>query len=106
MIVATFKLKTTKAVEQGSPISLMGLFNSSERFRFFRLQQGLQENDQVSVDLGGAGSLTLAVGNDMAAEQQKTLMTLFWYPERMQSTPALRALQQGEELSIAISRAN
>lgn len=105
MKVASVSLKVGKAIAKGAPVSLMVLFGSSERFERFVLDADLQENEKVSLQVGDVGSLQLPVGNDMAAGQKKTLMTMFWYPERTQLMDAQRDVAAGEELTVEIQKA-
>ena len=104
MKVATLNLRLSKSVHTGEQECLMTLFDSTSRFRYFELRESLLEGDRVTLLIGPIGSVTLRVGSDMNTGQKKTLMTSFWYAERIQPFEIRRDFAVGDELTIEISK--
>lgn len=104
MRVATLNLRLAKAVRTGEQACLMTLFDSAARFRYFELREPLLEGERVTLVIGPLGSVTLPVGSDMNTGQKKTLMTSFWYSERIQPFEVRRDMAVGDELTIEMSK--
>lgn len=103
MKVATVELKVARAVRKGDAVSLMSLFDSSQRFERFPLEADLEEEQVVTVRVGSIGEWALPVGADMVAGHHKTLMTMFWYRERTATLPSACDVEAGQTVRVEIT---
>lgn len=77
------KLKLKKSVHKGDTESLLSLFGASERFKRFEVLTDADEGTRIKVSLEEAGEIELKLGVDIEKGQQKCIMTLFWYEQRI-----------------------
>ncbi len=79
---ASIDLKLNKNVKKGEKESLSTLFNFQDRVKRMEVLLDMDEGDIVKADVEGLGETELALGNFMEKGQKKTIMTLFWLPEK------------------------
>ncbi len=94
------ELKLSKDVKKGDRESLLTLFSFAERIKRMGVEQELEEGEIVKVTLEGLGEVDLKLGNDMEMGEQKTIMTLFWLPEKSKLFEMQRDAQAGENILI------
>ncbi len=103
-IFTNTELKLAKDVKKGDHESLLTLFSFAERIKRMKVEQELEEGEVVKVSLEGLGEVDLKLGNDMEVGEQKTIMTLFWLPEKSQLFEMQRDAQAGESIFISMSK--
>jgi hypothetical protein len=78
----SIKLELNKDVKKGSKESLLSLFSMDERLKRMDALINMEEGEMVKVVLEGLGEVTIKLGNDVEKGDRKTIMTLFWIPEK------------------------
>jgi hypothetical protein len=99
---ASIELKINKAVKAGDKESLLSLFSFQDRLKKMEVLIDLDEGEAVKVILEGLGETELTLGNDMEKGQKKSIMTLFWFPEKSKLIPMKRTAKPGEIIEINI----
>jgi hypothetical protein len=94
------KLNLSKDVKKGDSESLLSLFSFEDRLKRMEVLTEMEEGESVNVVLEGLGETNLKLGNDMELGEKKTIMTLFWLPEKSQSIEMQRDGAKGEEVVI------
>jgi hypothetical protein len=79
---AGIDLKLNKNIKKGDKESLSTLFNFQDRTKRMEVLLDMEEGDTVKAVVEGLGETDLALGNFMEKGQKKTIMTLFWLPEK------------------------
>jgi hypothetical protein len=77
------KLKLNKSVNKGDTESLLSLFGAYERFKRFEVLTEADEGAKIKISLEELGEVELKLGADIEKGQQKCIMTLFWYEQRV-----------------------
>jgi hypothetical protein len=90
------QIKLGKSVKKGDMESLLSLFSSEDRLKRMEILKDLDEGDVVKVILEGLGQVDLKLGNYMEKGDQKTIMTLFWLPEKSRLFEMQRDAKAGE----------
>jgi hypothetical protein len=96
----TVEMKLNKNVKKGDKESLLTLFNFEDRIKRMEVLTEMEEGQSVKVVLEGLGETNLKIGNDMEKGDQKTIMTLFWFPEKSQLMEMQRNANVGENIVI------
>jgi hypothetical protein len=96
----TVEMKLNKNVKKGDKESLLTLFNFEDRIKRMEVLTEMEEGQSVKVVLEGLGETNLKLGNDMEKGDQKTIMTLFWFPEKSQLMEMQRNANVGENIVI------
>lgn len=96
------EIKLSKNVKKGDKESLLSLFNSEDRLRRMKVLQDLDEGDIVKVILEGLGEVEVKLGTYMEKGDQKTIMTLFWLPEKSKPFEMQRDAKAGENIVVNI----
>ena len=94
------ELKLAKDVKKGDKESLLTLFSFEERIKRMEVLKDLNEGDSVKVILEGLGEANLILGNDMEKGDRKTIMTLFWLPEKSKLFEMQRNSKAGEKIAV------
>jgi len=89
-----------KSVKKGDKESLLSLFDVPERFKRMEVLTNADEGASIKVVLEGLGEADLKLGDDMEKGQQKTIMTLFWYSERIKTFEIKRGVKAGDSVDI------
>jgi len=104
--ICTAQLKLDKNVNEGDKESLLSLFNSKERIKNMDILANAEEGQIVRVVLEGLGEVDLKLGTDIEKGQRKTIMTLFWFPEKSQKFEIKRKAEAGENVTVNIWKLN
>jgi len=99
---ASIDLKLNKSVRRGEEESLLSLFSVGDRFKRMEVLTNADEGMSVRVVLEGLGEADLKLGDDLEKGQQRSIMTLFWYPERLKPIVMERNAQEGESVTITM----
>lgn len=99
---ASIELKLNKSVKKGDQQSLISLFSFEERIKRMEILTEMAEGQMVTVVLEGLGQTNLKLGNDMEKGDWKTIMTLFWLPEKSQLFEMQRDAASGEKITMNI----
>ena len=94
------ELKLNKDVKKGEKESLLTLFSFEDRIKRMEILKNLDEGESVKVTLKGLGETELGLGNDMEVGDKKTIMTLFWLPEKSKLFEVTRDAKAGENISL------
>jgi hypothetical protein len=94
------ELTLNKDVKKGAKESLLSLFSFEERIKRMEALIDLDEGEIVKVVLEGLGEVDLKLGNDMEKGDRKTIMTLFWIPEKSTLFEMKRDAKAGEKILI------
>jgi hypothetical protein len=97
---AGIELKLTKNVKKGDKESLTSLFNFMDRTRRMEVLLDMEEGDTVKAVLEGLGESDLLLGNFMEKGMKKTIMTLFWLPEKTKLFEMKKDAAAGEMIKI------
>lgn len=101
---ASIELKLQKDVTKGAQESLLTLFGFEDRLKRMEVLIDVDEGEKVTVELKGLGKTELVLGNDMEKGDRKTIMTLFWLPEKSKLFEITRDAKAGEYISMDIWR--
>jgi hypothetical protein len=93
-----------KNVKKGDKESLISLFSFEERIKRMKVLLDLDEGELVKVVVEGLGEVDLKLGNDMEKGDRKTIMTLFWMPEKSTAFEMLKDAKAGEKVTINMYR--
>ena len=96
------ELKLSKSVNKGDTESLLSLFSVSERFKRMDVLTDADEGAEIKVVLEGLGEVNLKLGADIEKGQQKTIMTLFWYEERVKPIEINKKAEAEERITLNI----
>lgn len=96
----TVEMKLNKSLKKGDKESLVSLFNFEDRIKRMEILTEMEEGQSVKVVLEGLGETNLKLGNDMEKGDRKTIMTLFWFPEKSQLMEMQRNANVGENIVI------
>lgn len=96
----SIELKLNKDVKKGNKESLLSLFSFEERIKRMEVLIDLDEGQLVKVILEGLGETELKLGNDMEKGDSKTIMTLFWIPEKSTLFEMKRDAKAGENIVV------
>jgi hypothetical protein len=96
----SIELKLNKDVKKGNKESLLSLFSFEERIKRMEVLIDLDEGQLVKVILEGLGETELKLGNDMEKGDRKTIMTLFWIPEKSTLFEMKRDAKAGENIVV------
>jgi hypothetical protein len=96
----SIELKLNKNVKKGDKENLLSLFSFEDRIKRMPVLIEMEEGESVKVVLEGLGETSLKLGNDMEVGQKKTIMTLFWFPEKSQFMDMQRDAKAGENIVI------
>jgi hypothetical protein len=99
---ASIELKLNKSVKKGDEESLLSLFSSEDRLKRMEVLTNMDEGNSVKVVLEGLGETNLILGNDMEKGQKKTIMTLFWLPEKSKPIKMQRNAEAGENITVTM----
>jgi len=99
---ACIELKLKKDVKKGARESLLTLFGFEDRIKRMEVLIDVDEGEKVKVELKGLGETELVLGNDMEKGDRKTIMTLFWFPEKSKLFEITRGAKAGEHISMII----
>ena len=94
------EMKLCKDVKKGENESLISLFSFQDRIKRMEILIDLDEEEKVKVVLEGLGETELKLGNDMEKGDKKTIMTLFWMPEKSAPIEMKRDAKAGENILI------
>lgn len=94
------ELKLNKNVKKGEKESLISLFSFEERIKRMKALLDLDEGEAVKVVMEGLGEVDLKLGNDMEKGDRKTIMTLFWMPEKSTTFEMKRDAAAGENITV------
>ena len=100
----SIELRLNKDVNKGDKESLITLFSSKDRLKRMEVLEDVDEGQSVKVVLKGLGETELVLGNDMERGDQKTIMTLFWLPEKSKPIEMRRNAKAGEKIEIEMWR--
>jgi hypothetical protein len=101
----SIELKLNKDVKKGDKESLLSLFSFEDRIKRMEVLINLDEGEAVKVVLEGLGETELKLGNDMEKGERKTIMTLFWIPEKSTLFEMQRNAKAGENILINMWKA-
>lgn len=104
-IFTSMELKLNKDVKKGGKESLLSLFSFEERIKRMEVLIDLDEEEVVKVVLEGLGEVNLKLGNDMEKGERKTIMTLFWMPEKSTLFDIQRDAKAGENILVNMWKA-
>jgi hypothetical protein len=96
------KLKLNKSVNKGDTESLLSLFDASERFKRFEVLTDADEGAKIKVSLEELGEAELKLGANIEKGQQKCIMTLFWYEQRIVPFDIRKNAKADEGIGIKI----
>jgi len=96
----SIELTLNKLIKKGARESLLTLFSFEDRLKRMEVLKNLDEGERVKVVLKGLGETELVLGNDMEKGDRKTLMTLFWFPEKSKPIEMTRDADAGERILI------
>jgi hypothetical protein len=96
----SIELKLNKNVKKGDKESLISLFSMEERIKRMDVLIDMDEGQTIKVVLEGLGETELKLGADMEKGDQKTVMTLFWMPEKSKLFEMKRNAQAGEKITV------
>ena len=99
---ASIELTLKKDVKKGDQESLLTLFGVKDRVKRMEVLRDLDEDEKVKVELKGLGETELVLGSDMEKGDRKTIMTLFWLPEKSKRFEIKRDAKVGEHVSMVI----
>jgi hypothetical protein len=99
-IFASIELTLNKNVKKGEEESLSSLFNFRDRVKRMEVLQDMEEGQTVKAVVEGLGETDLALGNFMEKGQKKTIMTLFWLPEKTRLFQMQKDAAAGEKVNI------
>jgi hypothetical protein len=99
---ASIKLKLNKDVKKGEKESLISLFSFEDRIKRMEILLDMDEAQIVKVVLEELGEVELKLGNDMEKGDRKTIMTLFWMPEKSTLFEMKNNAKAGETILISI----
>ena len=99
---ASVELKLNKSVKKGDQQSLLSIFSFEDRIKRMEILAEMEEGQTVTVVLEGLGQTNLKLGNDMEKGDWKTIMTLFWLPEKSQLFEMRRDAEAGEKITMNI----
>jgi hypothetical protein len=94
------ELKLNKDVKKGDKESLVSLFSFEERIKRMEVLIDLDEGQTVKAVLEGLGETELKLGADMEKGDRKTIMTLFWMPEKSKLFEMKRNAKAGEKIVV------
>jgi hypothetical protein len=97
---AGIELKLTKNVKKGDKESLTSLFNFMDRTKRMEVLLDMEEGDTVKAVMEGLGENDLVLGNFMEKGMKKTIMTLFWLPEKTKLFEMKKDAPAGELVKI------
>ena len=89
-----------KDVKKGDMESLLSLFSFKDRTKHMEILLDVDEGQPVKVVLEGLGETELKLGADMEKGDRKTIMTLFWMPEKSRLFEIKRNAHAGEKVII------
>jgi hypothetical protein len=92
----SINLKLNKDVKKGEKESLISLFSFEDRIKRMEILLDMDEAQIVKVVLDEIGEVELKLGNDMEKGDRKTIMTLFWMPEKSTLFEMKRNAKAGE----------
>jgi len=101
---AGIELYLNKDVKKGEKESLSSLFNFRDRVKRMEVLLDMEEGQIVKAVVEGLGETELALGNFMEKGQQKTIMTLFWLPEKTKLFEMKKDAKAGEKVKITFSK--
>jgi hypothetical protein len=96
------ELKLNKNVKKGDKESLISLFSFEERIKKMPVLMDLDEGEVVRANLEGLGEVDLVLGTDMEKGDRKTVMTLFWMPEKSKLFEMKKDAKAGENITITM----
>ena len=94
------KLKLNISVNKGDTESLLSLFGVSERFKRVDVLTDADEGADIKVSLDELGEVELKLGADIEKGQQKCIMTLFWYDQRVIPFDIKKNVEAGEIITL------
>jgi hypothetical protein len=104
-LFTSIQMKLDKNVKKGSQESLSSLFDFQERTKRMEVLLDMDEGQRVKAILEGLGETELVLGNDMEKGQRKTIMTLFWLPEKTKLIDMTGDAKEGENITITMWKA-
>lgn len=96
------RLVLRKDVREGEQESLLSLFSVVERIKSMEILSDAEEGDIVRVIIDNIAEAEMALGADMKKGQSKTLMTLFWYRERVTPMAMKRTAASGDKVNVEL----
>ena len=99
-IFASIELTLNKNIKKGEEESLTSLFNFRDRVKRMEVLLDMEEGQTVKAVVEGLGETELALGNFMEKGQKKTIMTLFWLPEKTRLFQMTRDAAAGEKVNL------
>jgi len=96
----SIELQLNKDVKKGEKESLSSLFSFQDRVKRMEVLFDMDEGQSVKTVLEGLGETELVLGNDMEKGQKKTIMTLFWLPEKIKLIEMKRDAKEGEKITL------
>ena len=100
--LASINLNLRKDVKEGDKENLLSIFDDVERNKRMRILADAEEDTPVNVILGELGEVGLKLGADMKQGKQKSLMTLFWYAERVNAFDVTKKMKAGKSIPVKI----
>jgi hypothetical protein len=100
--LASINLSLRKDVIKGDKENLLSIFDDVERNKRTRILTHAEEDTPVKVLLGELGEADLKLGADMKEGKQKSLMTLFWYAERITPFEVKKKMKAGKSIPVRI----
>ncbi len=97
---ASIELNLNKNVKKGEKESLSSLFNFRDRVKRMEVLLDMEEGQTVKAAVEGLGETELALGNFMEKGQKKTIMTLFWLPEKTKLFEMKKDAAAGETVKL------
>jgi hypothetical protein len=102
----SIELKLNKDVKKRDMESLLSLLSFEDRIKRMEVLTDMDEGQEVRVVLEGLGEVNLKLGNDMEKGDHKTIMTLFWMPEKSTLFEIQRDAKAGENILINMWKAS
>lgn len=99
---ASTELELKKNVKKGDRESLLTLFGVKDRLKRMEVLTNVEEGEKVTVELSGLGKTELVLGNDMEKGDRKTIMTLFWLPEKSNLFEIKQDAKAGDYITMDI----
>ena len=96
------EFKLNRNVKKGDKESLFSLFSLEDRIKRMEALIDMEEGESVRLVIEGLGETNLKLGNDMEKGDQKTIMTLFWFPEKTQPIEMQRDATAGETVKVTM----
>jgi hypothetical protein len=97
---ANIRLRLHKDVKKGDKESLLSLFSVPERFKRMKVLTSVDEGSNIKIILEGLGETDLNLGDDMEKGQQRAIMTLFWYRDRVKPIEMRENAKAGEIIAV------